>query len=629
MNNPDLFNQSERDTVEDTFCVYTNNNNLRHYYSSDKILAREMFITNLYDSSPSTLISNALILFKQSPIRNFIDMETGSSSNDTLFPIALELRFNDLSGVECFLVSTDYKVQKGFIQDFQPSNHLVAVLFYPLPFQIITRIVFREKSELLNFRSAQMRNIYLDDSIFTCDSSYFNGLLELDTNKLVNSFKILSLPNTEYIHGYKLNKLKGMLLCIMQTFECKIGADITLNFDPIILKIIQESLLIPKYEFAKDFELLISIIKKKSKYPAFKDVIFEKKDPTPLESLDVIKVIRNIINPDEVYDLKLYYNDDTIEEGFDRYLCLSIIRELYNLNPKEFEQSSFAKSIKKMFLNSVHDYYKGERPATLDELKDRYSKAFELIFSIMQGVGGKISDVLIKWPRNFYSLKAFLFFLLNFQEDRSEQLKLYMTKFELTEYDKRLIWLYFGLLNGISPIDLSFKKDKKLLSLIDEMVDTIINPKIGLNTFFNYPTQLSKKNYLIKHLKERKDNDNNVNEFEIVNGIGISFLVKHFNIENQIHSKLLSYLSSSKFLEKVKDILIKHKSSKGYITWQIDLPHETTLLHGKIMCNEEPRITLVWKDWRKFEQRFISDSNEFFKTFDNDTITKIKNLLKE
>lgn len=632
-----LFNQSNEQDAPDNYFVFTNNNNLRHFLSGDRIVSKILFETDKYDPDLSTFYENYILISRVAISSKTLEAFKSSIADDTVYPIALKMVFREEKSITAKLVTKDFSIIESTLDKFNSESHLFALIRGFIPARFISKIIFQSLDNQVNFDSLKhtISNINIEDELYVIEEGVFQGDLEFDINEL-NKLK----DNQELIDAdidnqllMKNNKVRAFYHCFLEASSIQPNESLTLHFDSKSLGIISNALKISNYSSEADFKEIISQI---IEYLTSGGEVIDNQsilfhDNKLFNIISLRETIESVLLRKDFQHSNV--NSRDIEEIYDAYsfqlvTYLLLTAELENFNPTTFLI---------YFTKQIADYLPEDADNLdydqIDKIKNIYTRVSAIIENILsgRGISQKISDLFRRIPENSLTLKCLTFLLLNYQPDKFFDLKNKLEKFELNNHEKRIILSFYGALNGMRPLTSDFKSNRDNLELSDIIANSYLNTIEGFPEFYHFDRRNRKSN--IKVWPTYKDAQSNRQIIALQNGLGFTFYAEYQDSIRIIVSEILKLVETKKDKE-IQELYINKLESQSFLRWIIRYPAKTSITINSI-SNEleivspvEPKIIKEWNDWRGFIKKFIQDYKLFKQIITKDDLKLLKNIIK-
>lgn len=611
---------------KNSFIIFTNNNNIRHYMSNDSIISASRFTTDIYNQSFSDIIPNGILMTKIPLSAKSLDETYNNMISDVLFPIAILVDFPSVINIPCSLFNKNLELVNTTLDNFIPSEHLFVYMEGVIPYSFTTKVIFRNKSELNNFASTKISNIEFDESLFEIGENYFKGNIEISADLLNDSIKKSTLIQNNDSEDYNLRpKIRAIVQSLLASFNQNIEDSVLVTFDDFTLQLLKEIFQTKRHSTEKELSEITNLTKDflSQNYIWLNIQKINLSNMFLLTHIDIHVLFYNIINNVDLYIQEPTALKKNIEKYFDVIATQIALKTIVKSSASNFNQKAFLTSFFNELLDYVPEDASIDELSKIDSIKERYGKAHNSIINIIDSYGN-LSSQLDKWPKNFQTIKALLFFVTTYDRLKASDLTIKLSKFakNLNPNDIRLIWMFWSALNGMVYLNYSFKSKRNLLYLSDMLTHAIFSNGLVKNNYFNFHPKYSKKSISVSSSPD---------SIIVTTGLGFNFEIKMLVSIESIHLKLINLLSNDKNLY-LRDIFLDHHLSDEYTSWVIKPNEKNEILIkqiGKgieIFLNEKPSIEKVWKNWNDFFTKFIINKSAFQRLADGKILERIKDL---
>jgi hypothetical protein len=309
-------------------------------------------------------------------------------------------------------------------------------------------------------------------------------------------------------------------------------------------------------------------------------------------------------------------NQDNQERILDEFAYKLTLYLLFEGN--ESRPLDFLKVFEEEF-NKNASKYCPDMGATINQYKDDINT----IRKVIQGTRPKTS-----FAKNRHTLDAIMYLCLAYDIDKFDALNSKLQSFELSADLRRIIWSFFGMLHGISPLGREFKNDK----ICSYLSNIIVHRNLKYSEIPNRLLSLQSLNRQIVEHESFKS----MQEHIIFSEGKIPFPIIISDVEEPIRKQLLTMINNGQ-TEQVQKVLFEFfKVPNEYIKWttvhngDIDIEYRGT--KHTIYSKEEPVKNKIFdeKMWDVFRQGFLEDKASFKKfLLEKESIPKINASLNQ
>ena len=585
--------------------LFSNINNLRHFTSLDAIVSRNYFQTDIYSESLSSILPSYLLMTSAFPANNVL-----AKFNLEINQVVLEFDLQDIPFEKCLTLRSDYTLSQLSHDNTELIQDSLLLIPAYIPMCLVKKIIFRSEEEMRDFKATKFRSMESDYSKFTYSSAPFNGEFEIDVNKLYDLVSETKIDTPKELLNTlrRRDRLRGLLLAASNGVELNISDTLSINIDSDYLRLCANLMKNYEYSLQDDYKeinwILSSWFERKG---MLVEIDFTKllKDPTPFPILN--KWPLNTTN---------YISDDlSLETICDRYAYDLILSRLLDSDPLFFKPIEFLDNFMTEFGDKTPTIIPATYVSEFDHLFNRYKKASEFI-KLVIGQKEKVIDVLKRYQNDFNTLKAFMIFATASSPDNFIDLHNKLGKFNLTSFERRMVWSLYGMLNGVSPLGETLKQRRDLLIITELVVQqNELNDSLPI---FSYALEKLLANKTNRNIEKVTEDIEGAYSLTISSQIGMDITIKVNDPIEPIRNLVINQLSRFDVVDKIKrEILLYINIPNKYVAYETEYedrdfkveitPKGFRIRHYKQILTSKK----VWEKWDLFKKEIIEERKTF------------------
>ncbi len=603
-----------------SYYVYTNNFNFRHILSMDSVLPLRFFETDIFRPFPGGKIDWGILITKE-PLMGEILQQFEDAEEGSLYTIILEYQIEKGVQIPAYIVNTNYEQKLGLLEDLLLPTSTFAIIPGYLPVQAITKIHFRSEQLLKEFITIKSANIEFDEKRCSITPDLFSGQLEIEEGRILELFNSISVPVELYKRQITLrNKIKASLIVSYYSYIQEIEHELRTNFDHTFLDVIAEIKGDISHSSETEIGNILNQIKELKKFDVKKiSSLMKLKDNTPFRYLAWTKKLLLDKSLEQNLAGHVQAADEDVEAFSDIISYKILLYLLCEASPDNFNPKLLLQSFLQEFRDRMPHLITEKNLPSFDQVALRYEKAIKNIQSVLDGLGGKIVDLLANWPQNFITLKGLLVFLTAYSPNDYHKLQEKLQKFPLNSFEKRIIWSLYGMLNGMAPLGYEVKKDFQLLKRIDAAT------AIALNCDYvpRKPYEEAYYQRMPTTVKFSKGKDESI---IIVTTNGIEYFINILNSRSLLWNRVKTLLADKNYENNIKELLLNCRESEPYACYRIQAT-QYRYDKGDIILNSHPQIRKEWGNWNSFKDQYFENQQSFEK-LSNESMQSLSDFIK-
>lgn len=578
------------------YYLFTNNITIRSYLSLDALVCDGAIGTDNIEISQSSY----------HPAGFFIGLDPLAyqglilnSSNETLYPICVELEFSEETQTACpaLLIKFDDQIEEGSLADFDPNVHKQAWVFGYIPFSFVRGIHFRSEEECrrLDF---EMRNICYPYDLFFVSPELFDGTIRLELQALAEKIDAkLSEKGIKtsdlFADIEKRNRIKAIVLAVLAKSRGYVSR-YSLNLDPGVFKLVRTA-----SDFNIDgFKEFLEGTYGKFGSQRILEYLNQENKASLLHQLDAVLSCVDKPYIQACSKLKELVIPEVYQEACLFLLALQMLirtKRMVHFDAHAFLTNLAAKS---------REFDQG----------DYYFRRIEFIKNAILTDKKRISDVLTAKAdgsqQTSAMLRALMLFVKTPHFSDYSALEKNLESFDLAPDEHSLVWILYSALNGVGVFSREIKSNPLLNRYCDQIAlyftrhSELINQAASSDAFLGYRSY--KENIAEVSCYPLAITESEAEDAEVSRNLQYK-LLKFINKNMYKNRKLLA-----EAIDRIIDI--NNELYKPYWLYKHFIPHDYLIeIKDNYLLTKTPELTVeLALDCNEFYDDVLTNDDRFY-----------------